>query len=376
MPHLDDTLPWSLVERYLAGTCSSEEHARVEQHFASHPAQRAEIEELHTVWATVAALRPEGYDARQAWRAVDARLGEPVDSEAPGHIRQSGSHLDLWTQRIGGRTTWRAATITAVVLVAISLGLARGVLRRAAGLTAPGREFTTAAGQRLSVTLVDGTQLMLAQVSRLRVAADYGRSGRAREVQLEGEAYFAVARDAARPFAVRTRGAVAKDVGTAFDVQAYSDDDRVRIAVAEGEVAVSAASQPSVANVRAGDVAIVAKKGVTVKHGADVAAMTGWMQGRLVFEDTPLHDALQTIGRMYGVEIRIADSALVGHDVTAAFDNQSVDQVLKEVTGIVGADYEWVGRTAVIRRAASSALRQAREVRTPLRTAQAWDERK
>jgi len=65
------------------------------------------------------------------------------------------------------------------------------------------REYTTAAGQRLSVTLDDGTQLTLAPASRVRLAAGYGegratggsktRPYGARELELEGEAYFAVA---------------------------------------------------------------------------------------------------------------------------------------------------------------------------------------
>ena len=64
--------------------------------------------------------------------------------------------------------------------------------------------------------------------------------GGTREVELEGEAYFAVVHDAARPFAVRAHGAVATDVGTAFDVRAYPEDAGARIAVTEGAVAVTA----------------------------------------------------------------------------------------------------------------------------------------
>ena len=56
-----------------------------------------------------------------------------------------------------------------------------------------------------------------------------------------------------------------------------------------------------------------------------------------MFEDTPLSDAVRDIGRAFGVEIAVADSALSRKLVTAAFSNQPLDLVLEEVTRAVGA---------------------------------------
>ena len=90
----------------------------------------------------------------------------------------------------------------------------------------------------VAVTLRDGTRLVLWPASRLRIPSDFGL--RTRSVELQGEAYFAVVHDASHPFVVTAHGVVTRDVGTAFDIRAYADDPGVRVAVAEGEVAVNA----------------------------------------------------------------------------------------------------------------------------------------
>lgn len=242
----------------------------------------------------------------------------------------------------------------------------------------------TAAGQRLSVTLVDGTQFTLAPASRVGVAADYGRLGARRDVELEGEAYFVVAHDAAHPFAVRAHGAVARDIGTAFDMRAYPEDAGARIAVAEGAVVVRAEMRrpgsrllspvspllSHAAELRVGDVATISDVGIAVQHRADIAGLTGWMQGKLVFNGTPLGEAVREVGRMFGVRVTVADSVLATEPLNGAFDDATVDGVLDAITGVVGGRYERVGDTMVIRRRAAGTRRRGPEGQAPLTTVQ------
>ncbi len=307
-----------------------------------------------------------------------------------------------------------------MVVIALGIGVAISSVWRRAAVASPGRTYATAAGQRLSVTLVDGTQLTLAPASRVRVAADYGQGPAARELELDGEAYVAVVHDTAHPFAVRTHGAVAWDVGTAFDVRAYPEDAGAKIAVAEGAVAVTVAGGcpmgvrarispvalphllatrenasarsewgyapasastaagkggPCSADARAGDVATVENEGVSVKHGADIAAHTAWRQGGLAFEDTPLREVVRDIHRAFGVKITVLDSALLGRPVTATFSDQPLDLVLDEVTRVVGARYEQTATGIVVRSGIAGARSRQGAPRPPLMTARAGDSR-
>src|SRR5206468_9531820 len=67
--------------------------------------------------------------------------------------------------------------------------------------------------------------------------------GQVRDVYLDGEAFFEVAHDARRPFAVHTARAVARDLGTRFNVRAYRDAADVVVAVAEGAVALKSSQR-------------------------------------------------------------------------------------------------------------------------------------
>jgi ferric-dicitrate binding protein FerR (iron transport regulator) len=166
---------------------------------------------------------------------------------------------------------------------------------------------------------------------------------------------------------------VARDVGTAFDVRAYPEDAGVRIVVAEGAVAVTAApaprnreatgawaisrnaddvaaaDPPRAAEARVGDVATAANGRVGVKHGVDVASLTAWMQGRLVFDDTPLPEVVRELGRAYGIDITVADPTLAADHVTGRFGgSEPMSEVLDDIARSVGAHVQWHNRTVML----------------------------
>ncbi len=300
---------------------------------------------------------PQPPDARASFAALRGRLGAPeVQCPTPTHgvgkssSRGARASVAIPSTRprgvVGGAWRWAALATSVVVL---GIGVAIGSLVHHASVRSLGREYATVAGQRLSVTLVDGTQLTLAPASRLRIAVDYGRLGSGREVELEGEAYFAVTHDAAHPFAVGAHGVVTRDVGTVFDVRAYPEDAGARIGVVEGAVAVStaaacrtgaggqgavgarAARPPSSdvpdegcgAQVRAGDVATVVNDKVAVEHGVDVASLTEWTAGRLVFDRTPMTTVVAEVSRWYGIDVRLGDPALAAQAFSATLTTES-----------------------------------------------------
>jgi ferric-dicitrate binding protein FerR (iron transport regulator) len=209
----------------------------------------------------------------------------------------------------------------------------------------PFRELASARGSRTTITLRDGSRLVLGPATRVRVPGDFGVS--TRTVELDGEALFAVVHDARRPFAVRTARTVVRDVGTTFAVTAYADDACERVAVVEGEVALQGVA------LHANDMATVDSAGrLAVRRAVDVTAYTGWTQGGLVFKDTPLGEAMRDLARTFDLDVTIADSELAVKLVTGSFRDQPADEVLSAITHVVGAHYERTGRTVVIRRGA------------------------
>ncbi len=333
---MDDSID-DLLPRFLAGECTPDEWAFVAEWMEAAPSRRAYVESLGDIGAVVrGGDRDSDRLIESAWRETRARMaGTPAGGT---HAGRSRSALTSTPAR-----RWRTAAVAALGL---GIAFVAGSLTHRPAPSRPGREFVTAAGQRLSVTLADGTRLTLAPASRVRVPVDYGRD--ARDVDLKGEAYFTVAHDAARPFAVHTREAVARDIGTAFDMRAYSEDSVARIVVTEGLVSAGpAAGADRERPLRIGDVATVDNRGVAVTHDADLAPYTSWTTGTLTFRDARFADLVPELNRWYDLDIQIPSPALRNRRVASRFEDAPVDQVLGSLATITGARYDRHGHTVM-----------------------------
>jgi transmembrane sensor len=335
---MDDPIASGLLDRFYAGECSAAERASIERWIAADPARPQLVALLRTAWAEAGRSGPpapqlNAGDMRTAWRAVARRT---VEMRAAATIRAPGRILQ------GSRVpAARALMGIGVVCIAVVFAVMAGVPRHAA---ARGRTYATAAGQQLSVTLDDGTQLTLAPASRLRIAAGYASGDRT--VALDGEALFSVVHDAAHPFAVSTDRAVATDIGTRFDVRAYAADGTTRIAVAQGAVAVAVGMdhdrrlhEPPL---RAGDVAVVDTT-IAVTHGVDVGALTAWSTGRFVFREGTLRDVAADIARWYDLDVAV-DPAIAGRHLVGSLAAASADAALHVVAGALDVRVARVGR--------------------------------
>jgi ferric-dicitrate binding protein FerR (iron transport regulator) len=315
---MTDHLPFSadLLGRFLAGEASEREAAAVRRHLAAHP---GEARLLARALAELDAEdgRPAPPDPAASWAALRRRMHEEREEAGlSGDSRAPGTPLATARERaptparaprlsLGGARGRRwplLLTLPAAVAAGIAAVLVADARRPAAPM--PPRVYETEEAQRAELLLSDGTRVRIAPASRLRVAADY--AAERRDVWLEGEAYFDVVHDERRPFTVYSGNASARDLGTAFAVRSYAEDEAVQVVVREGVVALS-----GVGTLGAGDVGRLAADGTaSVRSGADVEAMLGWLEGRHDFVDAPLGHVLLTLRRWYGVEVALADSAL------------------------------------------------------------------
>src|SRR5947208_950718 len=248
--------------------------------------------------------------------------------------------------RYGGPTgsgRWDLALAAPVVAAVMAAGAAWWLERDARSVAqAPAmREYATPRGRRAVLRLLDGTEITLNADSKLRAPVTF--AARQRDVYLEGEAYFSVVHNAARPFVVHTGSGAIRDIGTRFGVHAYGDAERERVAVVEGAVAL--AGTP----LRAGQVATLSRTGtIRVLRNARVIDEVAWTRGRLVFTNVPLEEAAERLGRWYDLDVRVIDPALARRPVTGSYGDEPVAQVLTLITAAVGARYEWQGRSVTI----------------------------
>jgi transmembrane sensor len=244
------------------------------------------------------------------------------------------------------RSSWRSATSIRIAAVT-GLVIAGAVLWYLRPFETSYREYATAPGQRATLSLADGSRVLLSVDTKLRVPRNYGGAGRA--VELEGEAYFIVRHDPRRPFLVQTRYGTAEDLGTEFGVRAYQEEPYLQVVVASGSVALrrpNGGTDTVMLTLRPGDRGVLDSRGVATRTtGVALENHFAWTGGRLVFDDAPLGSVVAELERWYGLDIHLSDSSLVGERVTIAFTTESPDEALSALSKVLNVGVTRAGRS-------------------------------
>lgn len=211
-------------------------------------------------------------------------------------------------------------------------------------------EVGTERGQRAEVQLEDGTTIRLNSDSRITYPTSF--SDGVRSVSLEGEAYFDIARDE-RPFKVYAEGAEIEILGTEFNVAAYRDEKQLKIVVAEGVIDVSFADgngiNRDIAQLGRGEMVEIERStgSFSLTHDVDLAYQLGWLEYRLEFEDMPAGEVAKTLERWYGIDISFSEPDLADLRLTANFNDDSVQEVLRVMELSLGLGTETEGRKVI-----------------------------
>lgn len=164
-------------------------------------------------------------------------------------------------------------------------------------------ELATPLGGIYQITLPDGTKVWLNAGSSLKYPMSFAKNER--RVSLEGEAFFEVTKDSARPFKVLSKGQEIEVLGTAFNVNAYPDNTVIKTTLVNGKVKLSNDKRYSEAiYLLPGQQSTNSNNGKIQLANVDTAPFTAWKEGLFYFDETPLSDALQQIGRWYNVEVK------------------------------------------------------------------------
>lgn len=335
---------WDALARHLEGSAPRDERARVEAWLSANAddaAVLAALDQTLRQWGRDEAAQPT-IDVEGALAAVTARRdAEPASSAArPALTVVRGSGPRALPRWIG----WAAGLAAAAALGFVTLRTPPADAPQVAGTPTTHR---TGIGVRDSVRLADGTRVILAPGSRLTVDPAYGRTTRA--VSLEGEAWFDVVHDDARPFSVWARDVIVRDIGTRFTVRAVTSAP-VRVVVTEGAVGVRPTPVADEVRLNAGDVASIPSVGTpSFARRAATEADTAWLQDRLVFAEAPMTEVTAALGRWYGIVLVAGDSTIARRHLTATFAGESHRRVLELLSLALGARVEQRGDTVILR---------------------------
>jgi len=206
------------------------------------------------------------------------------------------------------RTVSRRAALAAALLAAVGA--------TALWQTWQASLYITGTGEQRSIALADGSMVQLNSQSKLRV--HFSNTERTVEL-IQGQAFFQVNKDAARPFVVRTGEANVRVVGTQFDV--YRSRGGAIVTVVEGRVAVSPVSGDTEQKLylAAGEQVTVGPAEAPHPVHANVATVTAWTERKLVFEGAALTQVVQEFNRYNVRRVVITDATLEEVHVRGTF---------------------------------------------------------
>lgn len=154
-------------------------------------------------------------------------------------------------------------------------------------------------GGENTVILTDGTKVYLNAGSKLTYPVRF--AGKRRIVALEGEAYFEVAQDESHPFVVQTHLGEVTVLGTAFNVNAYTDASVCYTTLVHGKVQFSAPNVGTV-TLQPGEQAVVSANGAE-KRTVDLDEYVGWVNGMYNFKNRSLGEIMETFERWYDIQV-------------------------------------------------------------------------
>jgi ferric-dicitrate binding protein FerR (iron transport regulator) len=171
--------------------------------------------------------------------------------------------------------------------------------------------ITTARGNQYQLMLADGSKVWLNSASSLRFPTRF--TGNSREVELDGEGYFEVAKNPAKPFHVKTSTQDIEVLGTHFNVNAYKDEETIKTTLLEGRVKVASRKWPVTSGEKDSQ-EVILKPGeqavggsyspLVTNHSPDLDKVMAWKNGWLDFDSCDLKTIMRQISRWYDVDIK------------------------------------------------------------------------
>lgn len=345
---------------------------------------KAVFHNLEELWATLPVPTETPAATEESYLLHLGRLKDQVsDFETPTELEMVVDESEdflLYPQKVHWYQKWQSYTAIAALFFLAFWGYK--FLNQQELATENEKHFNeinVKLGTKTKVQLPDGSHVWVNSDSKLTYAETF--HGPTRDIYLEGEAYFDVVKDPKHPFIVHTSGIDIKVLGTAFNVKAYKTEPTIEATLVHGLIEVTKTNQPEASKIllhpheklifdkkaneqsvikpgmNAAESAIAQDKtippSITItplsKTVADSALIeTSWVYNRLSFEEEKFEDLAKKIERWFNVEITINNNKIRSYRSTGSFENETVDEALKELQYLVPFNYQINGRNIVI----------------------------
>ncbi|HSI75996.1 MAG TPA: FecR domain-containing protein [Lunatimonas sp.] len=328
-----------LIIKFLRGECSPLEEQRIFR-WLEDPAAKLKFERLlRRHWENPSLPNFDDTDYSGLLHKIHQRVLTPTNSRKNRF------------QSIAIQSLKMAATILLVIFSGYFLFLSWENTDESTDLAVTNSvnriERMTNIGEKLTLTMPDGTRIIVNSESSIQFNSDYGR--RDRIINLSGEAYFEVAPDSLKPFKVETNGFTTLALGTSFNVS--TKNSSYQVALTEGKVAVGAGNE--VVKLNPGQLAVwepAQQKNAIKVTRFDESKVTAWKDGRLAFDRKLLGQIFKDLERWYGVTIQIEPGVNVDQRISGTFENKNLKDILTGLSFSTAFSFELNGKQVTIKR--------------------------
>lgn len=205
----------------------------------------------------------------------------------------------------------------------------------------------TPRGGQYQVELPDGSKVWLNSASHLRFPTSFKNQHRV--VEMSGEAYFEVTKDASRPFIVKSKGQEIEVLGTHFNVNAYTDEPEVKTTLLEGRVRVAIPADASEKVMLSPNQQAVLKGAKLSVKPVIAAQAVDWKNGDFIFSEESLESIMRKVSRWYDVEVVYEDitkeKVVLGGLISRS---RSLSAVLRMMESTGKVHFEVKGRRVIV----------------------------
>lgn len=218
-----------------------------------------------------------------------------------------------------------------------------------ASLNHSGEQYTETyapRGQKSQITLIDGTKVWLNSDTRIKYPATFGT--RQRDLYLDGEAFFDVAKNAHQPFVVHTAQLDVKVLGTKFNIKAYGDEDQIETSLFEGRVNLIIPQTDRQKSreekmLEVGQTFVFNKAENKLQEGKfSGEEIDGWKNNRLIFKDDTFNNLVHKVERWYDVKIIYDEKLFNDRRLTVElFEGERLERFLEIIGMTLSVDYKY-----------------------------------
>jgi transmembrane sensor len=362
-----------LITRYLENKCTQEEKLQLYEMLTSSDNERSFKEDL---FSKLNEIEDEQYENHSV--DFERIYNELLSNIKPRETREL--EKDLLQKRIMvKRLVFECISIAAVFCIAFFLGT---IFNRHHNIIITGQsvssttynEIKAPLGARSEIRLNDGTEVMLNAGSSIKYRSDYNLHNR--DLVLEGEAYFKVAKNINLPLVVNAGNINIKATGTEFNVKAYSDEGMIETTLVTGEVEISSkgndkkdrilvlkpnqkaiyaqqADQLTLEKIKEIEpLAIKPAKIITgnflVSSKTDVEQATAWTKNKLIIRSENLESLCVKLQRKYNTTFIFKDEEIKKHRFSGVLLDETLQQVMDVIKLTAPVDYLIDGKTIIL----------------------------